>query len=104
MQERSYLKGSIISEQDTPLKSIMFVLSGQVDLEIRDQVTNDVFLLESLHQGDVIGQYTVLYPNQNLMFRVKASSHVRLLHLPVSFFTEKRFIVPHLEVVLKKGM
>lgn len=65
----------------------MFVVQGKLELEIRDEMTGDRFSLDILQQGDIIGQYHVLY-EERFLFMARAVTQVRLLHLPASFFLE----------------
>lgn len=80
------------------------MVQGKVSVEIKDKLINESYIVETLQQGDIVGQYSVLFPNCKNMYMVKALTWCRVLHLPVSFFQEHRFTVPHLEEVLKRGM
>ena len=61
-------------------RKLYFIAYGFVDLEIIDK-HGDVHVLDTLEQGDLIGQYSVLYENF-LVFRVVAkSTSVKILAL-----------------------
>ena len=47
----------------------------------------DIHMLEELGQGDIIGQYSVLYDTE-LMFSVIAKTSVRILTLDQDFFVK----------------
>ena len=67
-------------EQDTPCDSILFVVQGKVQLHMVDEFTGDRYLLDTLQQGDVIGQYSVLFMHP-FLFSATAASQVRVLRL-----------------------
>jgi len=67
--------------------NIYFVINGSIDLEILDP-HGDVITLETLQQGAIIGQYSVLYKQDQVYRMMAKSTTVRLLMLPESFFTE----------------
>ena len=55
MVEEAYQKGVPLVEQDTNCDSIIFIVSGKVDIVIVDEITTDAFILDTLKQGDFIG-------------------------------------------------
>ena len=66
---------------------MMFIVNGAVDLEITKR-DGSLIELETLQQGDFIGQYAVLF-DTNLIFRVVAKTHgVRVLTLTSKFFAD----------------
>lgn len=63
----------------------MFVVNGLVEIEVEDNNHNK-YLLDTLKQGDLIGQYSVLF-GQEIEFNATAKTHCRLLQLPDTFFS-----------------
>jgi len=62
-------------------------VNGKVDLEIIDK-TGNIHTLETLEQGDNIGQYTTHYSN-DLVFRIIVRSQTaRILTLDKKFFDD----------------
>ena len=87
MQEMIYQKGNQILGFEEDCTNIYFIVNGKVDLEIMDQEGN-IHVLETLQQGDNIGQYSVLY-HSDLVFSIMAkSTSVRLLTLNDKFFLD----------------
>lgn len=104
MKEKLYQQGNQILRFDQTCKHLYFVVNGKVDLEIMDKSGN-IHWLESLQQGDIIGQYTVLY-GQDLVFRIVAKSNtVRLLTLSSEFFQEygDKDIIDGLNAAIKRA-
>jgi len=67
------------------------VVQGLVDLKISDADEKE-FTLETLHQGDLFGQYSFLY-NESLLFTAVAKTKVRLLTLSQEFFIEHKEMI-----------
>jgi len=86
MQEEFFEKGTEVIGAGEPCNSMIFVVQGFLELKVFDRNGQD-YILETLKQGDMIGQYSVLY-NESLMFTAVAKSNVRLLTLDQSFFLE----------------
>lgn len=80
MVDQNYIKGAQIYGQDDQCNSIIFIVQGKVDIEMQDEVTGQKYVLDTLTQGDVIGQYSVLYTTE-LFFTVRAATYTRVLML-----------------------
>lgn len=65
---------------------LTFIVNGILELNIRDQM-GQIYTLEELHQGDIIGQYSVLF-DQDLCFSARAKTSVRVLTLDQKFFVQ----------------
>ena len=63
---------------------LMFIVNGFVDIEIEDTDHNP-YLLDTLKQGDLVGQYSVLF-GQEYEFKMTAKTSVRVLKLSDHFF------------------
>ena len=85
-----YLKESVYPPENDIIQvgdkcnSIIFIVNGLVDIEVVDADQNKL-LLETLKQGDSIGQYSVLF-GKEFEFNVTAKTHVRILTLNENFF------------------
>ena len=82
-----YQKDHVILDFDDECSKIFFLVNGCVDLEI---LGNDgsIKILDTLEQGDIIGQFSVLF-HTKLVFRVIAkTTSVRILTLGDDFFVE----------------
>lgn len=78
------------------------MVNGAVDIEI---VTNDgeTRVLETLEQGDIVGQYAVLYHRKSVYRLVAKTNMVRLLTLGDEFFVEydEKESIPALKEAVK---
>lgn len=72
---------------DDICQAIYFVVQGKIDLIVEGS-DGKTHVLETLKQGDVLGQYHCLF-NQSFMFSVVAKSQVRLLLIDQKFFMNK---------------
>ena len=82
-----YQKDHVLLDFDNECIKMFFIVNGCVDLEI---LGNDgsVKILDTLEQGDTIGQFSVLF-HSKLVFRVIAkTTSVRVLTLGENFFVE----------------
>lgn len=84
MEESVFQPGSEILQVGDECKAVMFIVNGTVDVEIAD-ADNNLYKLDTLKQGDTIGQYSVLF-GQEFEFKLTAQTHVRLLKLTDHFF------------------
>lgn len=84
LEESIYQPGAEIIQVGDTCSAIMFIVNGLVDVEILDADRNK-FLLDTLKQGDSIGQYSVLF-GQAFEFNATARTHVRILTLSENFF------------------
>mmetsp|Transcript_11980 Transcript_11980/g.18510 ORF Transcript_11980/g.18510 Transcript_11980/m.18510 type:complete len:130 (-) Transcript_11980:16-405(-) len=87
LEEEFFEKGTEIIATGEPCSSILFVVHGELELRIYDEDGNST-VLDTLQQGDTIGQYSVL-ANEGFMFTATANTNVRLLTLDSSFFNEQ---------------
>lgn len=60
MEEQIYQAGSEIVASGEKCNNLIFIVNGVVDLEVFDKEGNSR-LLAQLCQGDLIGQYSVLF-------------------------------------------
>lgn len=82
-----YQKGQIILDFEQECKRIYFIVNGVVDLEVMGS-DGQYHILDTLQQGDFIGQYSVLFYT-TLVFRIVAmTTTVRVLTLSDTFFCE----------------
>ena len=79
MIEAVYQPSSVILQMGEKCGFLTFIVNGLVELQLVDEEGN-VYVLETLGQGDMIGQYSVLFDTQ-LMFSVIAKTNVRILTL-----------------------
>ena len=79
----------------------MFIVKGDVELQITDY--NGVkHVLDTLHQGSCIGQYSVLY-EEPFIFTAIAKSFVRFLILDQAFFVECRNQINRLDEAIYRA-
>lgn len=72
---------------DEECSRIYFIVNGCVDLEIMGK-DGSLRILETLEQGDIIGQFSVLF-HTKFVFRIVAkTTSVRILTLDDAFFVE----------------
>lgn len=86
MKEEFYESGTEIISAKEPCQSILFLVQGRIELQILSP-TGEIYILETLKQGDIIGQYSVLFEEQ-FLFSAVAQSNVRLLTIDQSFFLD----------------
>lgn len=87
MQDFIYQKDHVILDFDQNCNKIFFIVNGCVDLEIIDN-SGRLRVLETLEQGDFIGQFSVLF-HTKLIFRIVAkTTSTRVLTLGDDFFVE----------------
>lgn len=102
LQDITHQKDHVILDYDQECQKIYFVVNGAVDLEI---VTNDgeTRVLETLEQGDIVGQYAVLYHTKSVYRLVAKTNMVRVLTLGDEFFVEygEKESIPSLKDAIK---
>ena len=86
MKEAVYQPGSEILQMGQNCGFMVFIVNGLIELQVLDE-EGGVHTLEELGQGDIIGQYSVLYDSE-LMFSVIAKTCVRILTLDQNFFVK----------------
>ena len=86
MVETVYQPGSEILQMGEKCNVMIFIVNGCVELQVLDEDGN-IHILEILGQGDMIGQYSVLFDTE-LMFSVIAKTNVRILTLDQNFFIQ----------------
>ena len=84
MVETVYQPGSEILQMGEKCNFMMFIVNGVVELQVLNE-EGQLHTLELLGQGDMIGQYSVLF-NNDIMFSVIAKTNVRILMLDRNFF------------------
>ena len=87
--------GTEIVSSGEHCSSLIFLVQGQIELVIYDENGNES-TLELLNQGDVIGQYSVLF-DEEIMFSVFAKTNVRILTLSQEFFRSNLELIDGLE-------
>lgn len=85
MEDQIYQNDQIILDMGEECKDIYFVVNGAVDLEVIS-ATGDKEVLETLEQGDVIGQFSVFFFTKFVFKIVAKTTTVRILKLSNSFF------------------
>ena len=95
MSEEYIEAGTEIISSGEIIKSIIFIVEGDISLTVFDSQGNEI-TLENLNQGDVIGQYSVLF-NEEIMFSVKALTNARILTLSEEFFSKNKEYIDGIE-------
>mmetsp|Transcript_34327 Transcript_34327/g.52595 ORF Transcript_34327/g.52595 Transcript_34327/m.52595 type:complete len:135 (-) Transcript_34327:473-877(-) len=95
LKEEHFEEGTEIIGTGEPCTSLIFVVQGLIELQIFDQDGNK-YILDTLKQGDVIGQYSVLF-NEGFLFTTVAKTSVRILSLDQSFFVDQKDEIDGLE-------
>jgi CRP-like cAMP-binding protein len=85
MEEHVYQGGSEIFTIGDKCTDLIFVVNGVIELELSNE-NGDTEMLAELIQGDLFGQYAVLF-QEELTFSAIAKTMVRVLTLPAYFFT-----------------
>ena len=70
LKEEVYEADSEILATNEPCTAMYFVVQGRINLYIHSSL-GEKHLLQCLKQGDVLGQYSVLF-NQKFLFSVEA--------------------------------
>jgi len=84
MKEQSFQEGTFILRRGQVPQQVYFIVNGLIQLQVEDSIGEN-HVLEELRQGDIIGQYSVLF-DESLMFNIVATTHVRVLTLDNNFF------------------
>ena len=95
MKEEFFDAGTELVAHGEKCPSVMFVVQGKIDLKVIDK-SGEKFLLQSLKQGDMLGQYSVLF-DEPLLFTAHAVSNLRILTIDQSFFMEYKDTINGLE-------
>lgn len=86
MKEEFFETGTEILAAGEDCTAIHFVVQGKIELQIFNSV-GEKFVLATLRQGDVLGQYSILF-NESHLFTTVAATNVRLLKIDQDFFLE----------------
>lgn len=86
MHEKTYNKDTYIYEAGKPCDDIIFIVNGQIDIQVKN-ISGDKKLLESLLQGSNIFQYAV-HSRLPPFISAKAATCVRVLTLSRQFFQD----------------
>ena len=95
MADEYFEEGTEIITEGEQCKSMLFVVSGQIELLCEDVYGNDHHL-GYLQQGDVIGQYSFLFDEQ-FRFSAKSMTKVRVLSLSQEVLIENQTVIDGLE-------
>jgi len=70
MKEEFYEKGTEIVAAGEDCTNIYFVVQGRIELVVLNSM-GEKFVMEVLRQGDIIGQYSILF-NESFLFNMVA--------------------------------
>jgi len=88
MKEEFFDAGTEIIGAGEDCTNIYFVVQGRLELTVLNSM-GEKFVLHVLRQGDVIGQYSILF-NESFLFNTVAQTSVRLLKIDQDFFLENQ--------------
>ena len=83
MFETVYQSGSEILQMGEKCNLMISIINGLVELQIIDE-DGYIHILEKMGQGDIIGQYSVLFDTE-LMFSVISKTNVLVLTLDQNY-------------------
>jgi len=90
MEEEIFEKGAYLTSRDENCKALTFVVDGQI--ELLDGEGENERVIETLAQGDTIGQFSVLF-DERLNFDSRAKTPMRVLTLSLDFFKDNYSII-----------
>ena len=101
LRDEYFEKGTEIISEGEQCKSMMFVVSGKVEILGLDKKGEESHIC-FLQQGDVIGQYSYLFDEQ-FNFTVRCSTKVRVLSLSQEILIKNQSTIDGIGKVIKRA-